>query len=587
MLLTIVLVSLQAVAQCLLQRGRASVSELYSLLSSNSSVDFEWTAATAVSTKRLGDKGLRRAVTDALLTGVQHNFIGVYKDEKTSGDGKLMAHEAKSKTAEIQELCQYYVDIQRVLLRLRFSKFLLLTKGRFGDVGEAIVDEVLTEGRVTAPALLSAMQSRITDVKKTDVKSTFNALIRSGFVVEATNEYATPSREPSEEGKKHAEIMPDRVERPKTQFKAPSPSLLERATASASADTPELSLYAQDPGHGSSATKSRKRSHDGIAVAAEPARKRQKKALVADSAVGDDVDSSLSWCVNYFRFVRAFLEDSAVHFVSDKFDSNAGHLLRAIFGAVEPSGYLAIRTSSLSEPYIASLARLDGQFETVVPEQRIAEIAKLLSLPIERAQHYSDILARHEAKLLVLNQAPPGFRVNMPAIVTLCRRRLVESVVHQNYGGQSLRIFRLLAEKRMMEIKHVSERAMISSAETKQLLFRMLADGFVHMQPVPRGTGADPARTFYLWSVLWHEVEETVTQRLYGSMRRLRSRLAHTYQTFQHLHRKAEEEERLNLAVLGENEARMLEQAKIMEDRLFSTLLRLDDHALLLGSVSK
>eukprot|EP01122_Echinamoeba_exundans_P006231 TRINITY_DN1715_c0_g1_i1.p1 TRINITY_DN1715_c0_g1~~TRINITY_DN1715_c0_g1_i1.p1 ORF type:complete len:617 (+),score=142.60 TRINITY_DN1715_c0_g1_i1:98-1948(+) len=592
----------QAVAQCLMERGRASIDEIVRSLNQRSTADSEWTAvSTAPGTqKKTADRSLRRAVSDAVLTGVQHNFIGIFKELKKPGDGKLLSYLTNN---EMKETNIYYLDSSRVLMRLRFSKILLVTKNRFGVSGEAVVDEILTEGRLNLPTLVNAVKNR-TGMSSDEITNVFSALMRSGFIVQATNEYYTPPAENDDEKqKKHEELEPDRIDQPKSQ-KSGSKQAAKLVSqpapppASQSDTTPELALYmtqttakpsTKQPAKATKAAskvpaKSKKRQHDGEDGSPPP--KRSKKGELMESSVSVTFDPHTVWCVNYYRYLRAWLEVFAAQFVTDKFDARSGTLLQQMFLAVEPASYGSLKEVPGGDNYAAMTMKTDNSFENIVSSDRVVAIGTELGLR-DQASAYADILARHPAKLLVLNQAPPGYRINMPVLLTLCRRRLVESVIAQRFGQQAVRIFRLIAEKRITELKQISECAMVPSTDAKVIAFNLFQAGFIHEQPVIKGPGGqDAGKPIFLFSVVWAQAEDTVIQHLYGSIRKLRARLAHTYQTFQHLHRKAEEADRLQTHLMTDSENQMLDHARNMENRIYASILRLDDHLLLLTSSS-
>jgi hypothetical protein len=585
-----------------MERGRASIDEIVRSLNQRSTSDSEWTAlSTAPGTqKKTADRSLRRAVSDAVLTGVQHNFIGIFKELKKPGDGKLLSYLTAD---ELKETNIYYLDTSRVLMRLRFSKILLVTKNRFGVSGEAVVDEILTEGRLNLPTLVNAVKNR-TGMGQDQTTDVFSALMRSGFVVQATNEYYTPPAENEDQKqKKNEELEPDRMERPKSQKSAKQAAQLvpqSLQNPDVSDTTPELALYLRQdtvpnstqpsskPTKASTKTsKSKKRQHaDGEGVL--PA-KRSKKG---DAGPTELSSSSLSfdphtvWCVNYYRYLRAWLEGFASQFVTEKFDLNSGALLQKMFLAVEPASYGSLAEIPGGDNYAALTMKLDNSFENVVSSARVVAIGSELDLKDRHpASAYADILARHPAKLLVLNQAPAGYRINMPVLLTLSRRRLVESVIMQRFGQQAVRIFRVVAEKKMTELKQISECAMVSASDVRVIVFNLFQAGFIQEQPVPKPTGSD-GKPLFLCSVIWAQAEDAVVQHLFGSIRKLRARLTHTYQTFQHLHRKAEEADRLQTNLMTDSENHMLEHAKNMENRIYASILRLDDHLLLLTSSS-
>ena len=60
----------------------------------------------------------------------------------------------------------------------------------------------------------------------------------------------------------------------------------------------------------------------------------------------------------------------------------------------------------------------------------------------------------------------------------------------ERFGSKSLRIFRLILLKTMLEQKQVADVAMIPGKEAKELLYTLLAEGFVSLQ-VAGGRGRE------------------------------------------------------------------------------------------------
>ena len=58
----------------------------------------------------------------------------------------------------------------------------------------------------------------------------------------------------------------------------------------------------------------------------------------------------------------------------------------------------------------------------------------------------------------------------------------IEGVVRERFGSKSLRIFRLLLMKKVLEQKQVVDMAMIPSKEARELLYSLLAENFVTLQ---------------------------------------------------------------------------------------------------------
>ncbi|CAI5990784.1 unnamed protein product [Closterium sp. NIES-65] len=72
----------------------------------------------------------------------------------------------------------------------------------------------------------------------------------------------------------------------------------------------------------------------------------------------------------------------------------------------------------------------------------------------------------------------------------------VEAIVSQRFGPSACRLFRLLLSKNCLEQKQAAELAMISLADARQLLYRMMLDEFVQLQRIMPLRGHSTSRTF-------------------------------------------------------------------------------------------
>lgn len=79
--------------------------------------------------------------------------------------------------------------------------------------------------------------------------------------------------------------------------------------------------------------------------------------------------------------------------------------------------------------------------------------------------------------------------------------------------------------KKQLEQKQISQFAMIHMNEARTLLYKMLQEGIVQLQEVPKSVDHNPIRTFYLWNVDLPTVYEVLTENMYKGVRNLRMRL--------------------------------------------------------------
>jgi len=71
---------------------------------------------------------------------------------------------------------------------------------------------------------------------------------------------------------------------------------------------------------------------------------------------------------------------------------------------------------------------------------------------------------------------------DMHNILELIQRKTVESIIHNKYGADAVRIYRQLKTERKREQKNISDLAVISMSRTKELLWNMFRGGVLVRQ---------------------------------------------------------------------------------------------------------
>ncbi|CAI7868318.1 unnamed protein product, partial [Closterium sp. NIES-53] len=172
----------------------------------------------------------------------------------------------------------------------------------------------------------------------------------------------------------------------------------------------------------------------------------------------------------------------------------------------------------------------------------------------------------------------------------------VEAIVSQRFGPSACRLFRLLLSKNCLEQKQAAELAMISLADTRQLLYRMMLDEFVQLQEVPKTADHAPQRTFYLWRIHISTVLPRVLNHMCHGACNLRLRLEHEMQQEQEVLSLLEQIEQAHAAhstggaaggearaapekavALTSGQRKQLERIRRVAAVLETSLLRLDD----------
>jgi hypothetical protein len=104
--------------------------------------------------------------------------------------------------------------------------------------------------------------------------------------------------------------------------------------------------------------------------------------------------------------------------------------------------------------------------------------------------------------------------------------RTVESILSERYSESSARIFRMLLEKGMLDEKYVSDKALLEPKTARMLLFKMVSDGILTSQELPRRPDRNPQHTIYLFNAHWDRVLALLADETCRSVLFLRIRLA-------------------------------------------------------------
>lgn len=374
----------------------------------------------------------------------------------------------------------YLVQVNRILLRVRFPRFIHAAKSLFGDPGEVIVEDVLQEGQTLMSQCIERLSERLEDAEMQPdeigkiVKEKFIALVEQRFLqrVRPPNlELTTLSHGEEKMGGVVSAVLHDRFQLP------PSVESIDCVA--------------------------RKRKRTSLEDSEEPKAKRSKKEARRKREQVAAADAGILWCVNTERFQLHFRGEAIVTTAARAIDENAGCVMRAILdvagSSVEPS---AARTQQVSSFVIAES----------LPEK--------CALSRNELEQYLNALVDDKTKFLLKTDDSGGgsYCIDLHGASEVLCQAAIECVVKERFGSKSLRIFRLLLLKTMLEQKQVADVAMIPGKEAKELLYTLLAESFVSLQEIPRTPDYAPSRTFYLFSVHLLQLARTVLQNCYKAL---------------------------------------------------------------------
>ncbi|CAI5495247.1 unnamed protein product [Closterium sp. Naga37s-1] len=231
---------------------------------------------------------------------------------------------------------------------------------------------------------------------------------------------------------------------------------------------------------------------------------------------GGGEDSGVLWRVNYEEFLRRTRHQTIVDFVRESIDPGASIITAALLHAGKN------QETSLRHPYSASLS-----LDSIVNAVRGTEDGRTMAL--DRIRAALQLLVAHPSAV-ASRSSDAHYTIQSAKIIELVKLREVEAIVSQRFGPSACRLFRLLLSKNCLEQKQAAELAMISLADARQLLYRMMLDEFVQLQEVPKTADHAPQRTFYLWRIHIGTVLPRVLNHMCHGACNLRLRLEHEMQ---------------------------------------------------------
>jgi hypothetical protein len=120
------------------------------------------------------------------------------------------------------------------------------------------------------------------------------------------------------------------------------------------------------------------------------------------------------------------------------------------------------------------------------------------------------------------------YRLVHVTIVGFERLRWLRCCLRGRYGERGLRAFNLLLQKGFLEQRQVAEQCLAPLREARELLYRMLRDGVLSLQDVPRSADRTaPSRSAYLFGADQRRAAERLGQDALRAMARAHARRRH------------------------------------------------------------
>lgn len=359
-------------------------------------------------------------------------------------------------------ITEYHIELDLILKRKRYQKYVYCAKLKFGDIAELIIEALLLNGC----DILSHVAKRVTDRLEVDdndeeerpdeliVIQNCRDLVKGHFIKRVSNPYKEEDTE-----------------------------------------IDDKELYAIPSGIG----KKRKaivRNDETVA------KKSKNDSAQSNEEVYEDCD--VYWHVNFERFDQLIMDQMIIDATSERIDQNASKIVAAI-----------LKLSEL-ERTLSSTAT--NSFSIYDISKKMTNFPKLEH---QETHQYLTLLSDEKTGGFVSktdDSAGGMYCVNLQKSLEMICQSACSTIVQERFGSKACRVFRLLLQKNHLEQKQIGELAMIPFKEVKELLYKLFEERFLKIQEVSKASDYAPSRTFYLFRVDMPHVARLLLSRCYQAI---------------------------------------------------------------------
>ncbi|CAL9247110.1 unnamed protein product [Arabidopsis halleri] len=464
-------------------------------------------------------------VKDILYLLIQHNCVQAFSIEPPDG-------------SESKAIVQYIVLFNNIMHRVRYNKFSRLVNEEFGSECGAVLDGLLSNGRLTLGQLIERDRDSGKTIGSEAIRDSLQKLVAARFVERI------PSPEPVL-GNKEQEPAKKRGAKAAKILKEPE-SLEERVVEAATpVDAIRFPLIFEEDANSSLA--------DDDSNITEGKRKQRD----VDSS---DPSSGVIWRPNFEEFIHRLRHKACVEIVKERKDEGCAIVLRAML-EVGRSQEKKVKTDNSAPMSIGSI------YEEVIKTEAGRTMLQ------ERVEACLDQLSATSSYLpAFVTEMNDSYIVDFKSIISVAQKDEIEAVVMRRYGKEAFRMFRYLSQEgRFVETDKIADAALTEKKDTPQFLLKMWKDGYLHMQKLAITGTYVP---FLLWKVNKLIVTRQMLDEMYHASLNLNLRLAH----------ELESEKELLMLPSDKLEGPLKERVKKVRAKrllLSSTMFKLDDAIML------
>ncbi|XP_043236107.1 DNA-directed RNA polymerase III subunit RPC3-like [Amphibalanus amphitrite] len=388
----------------------------------------------------------------------------------------LLQHHMVTFSVTRTSMVEYTLHPDRVLLLLRYARFLLLIKTRFGVEQEVILDELLRQGQDSAFQLVVRVTKRINEsleeggkrVQPSTIRDKFCELVRGHYLQRCA--CLAPPPDPS--APPPAEDAP-----PPPPVVEGVPPLVEPEGERAFMPPAQLDMGAVQ------------RAVDGRPGRPPP-------------------DDPVRWRVNFSRLDEEFRDQLVLNSVSRTCGEPAADVMRHLMA-------LAAQTSRPWSPECGPVALTELK-------DRLTRLSNSVHADAVRyCEQYVRIMSEGETPYLVrFGDAGGGqYTLNMKRVMQNFGWAVAENVVQERFGSRAGRIFRLIRSKRYIEQDKIHEWAMIPPKEAKLLTYQLHQATFVSVCDLRKpGQQVAPGRLVFLFHLDFNHLTRMLIETCYRAL---------------------------------------------------------------------
>lgn len=350
---------------------------------------------------------------------------------------------------------EYTFIPERVLLLLRYPRYLYLMKSTFGDEEEALIEELLQYGQKTATGTLVSVAKKLNEAMEGNKNCVCLVTLRDKFLSIIRNRF---------------------IQRCPSVIQANVPTFT--LTESELYLPPEIDLK-------------------------ELTIRMQNKEVGSNISLPDD---QIYWRVNFDRFHQEMRDQIMISSITRRVDENGSELMSILLKLMyqrsdpwapisNPIPMTEIREAVRKKVNLQDLFQFLEQYLKVIEEDSSGFLDK-----------FGD-------------SGGGQYSLNMKKSFKQLAWVTIENIVMERLGSKAARIFRLVKMKKYVEQDQILQLCMIPSKECKLLIYQLSQENFLQLRELRKTlSNTGPNKTFYLYHIDLEQVVRMVLEMCYKAL---------------------------------------------------------------------